>query len=144
VPSGTFSHAVAVPASPDEVWARLQAADTWSGIGPIDTVWDASHDDDGVIAGYRWSATAAGREWKGTARTASAVPGERLTLGLKSSEMQGTLTTEIAANGHGSHLTVTMKVETVGMLSSLFWGVVRTAMEHGLPKQVEEFGARFS
>jgi carbon monoxide dehydrogenase subunit G len=144
MPSGTFSHHVVVAAAPDDVWSRLQEADTWSGIGPIDRVWEATHDGEGVISGYRWSATAAGREWKGTARTTSAVPGEHLTLGLKSSEMRGSLTTEIAPNGNGSHLTVTMKVETVGMLSSLFWGVVRSAMEQGLPRQVEDFGARFS
>jgi carbon monoxide dehydrogenase subunit G len=144
VPSGTFSHAVTVPAAPADVWTRLQDAETWSGIGPIDAVWDATHDGDGVIAGYRWSATAAGRPWKGTARTTDAVPDERLTLSLKSSEMRGTLTTEISPNGSGSHLTVTMKVETVGMLSTLFWSVVRTAMEHGLPKQVEVFGEKFA
>ncbi|HSG79232.1 MAG TPA: SRPBCC family protein [Acidimicrobiia bacterium] len=143
MPSGTFSHAVVVRARPADVWTRLQDAETWSGIGPIDDVWDATHGDDGVISGYRWSATAAGRSWKGTARTTEAVPEERLTLTLTSSEVRGTLTTKVSPTGEGSHLTVTLKVETVGMLSTLFWGVVRTAMEHGLPKQVEDFGAKF-
>ena len=144
MPAGTFSHAVSVPATPDTIWTRLQEAETWSGLGPIDDVWDAAHREDGVIDGYRWAATAGGRRWEGTARTAEVITGEKLTLSLRSSEMRGTLTTDISPNGGGSHLTVTMRVEAVGMLSTLFWNVVKTALDHGLSKQVEAFGAQFS
>ena len=139
MPSGTFSHAVHVDAPVDDVWDRLQSADTWAGLGPIDEVWDASHRDDGVIDGYRWAATAAGKRWEGTARTSEALDAERLTLSLRSSEMRGSLTTDLAANDDGTRMRVTMQVQTVGPLSSLFWGVVRTAIERGLPRQVEDF-----
>ena len=66
MPSDSFSHTTTVSASPDAVYSSLQDPDTWKGIGPIDEVWDATHDD-GRLASFRWSARAAGRSWAGNA-----------------------------------------------------------------------------
>jgi hypothetical protein len=143
MPSDTFRHTVAVPASPGDVWKALQQADTWSGIGPIDEVWDAEHDEDGGLLGYRWSAAAAGRIWKGTARLVDARRPERMTLTLRTDEMRGSITTDLSPGPVGTDLAVTLHAEATGMLATLFWGVVVQAIGRGFPKQVDGFRERF-
>jgi uncharacterized protein YndB with AHSA1/START domain len=143
MPSSRFEHTATAAAPPDRVWAALQEADTWAGIGPIERVWDAVHRD-GMLAGYRWSTNAAGRRWEGSARTIEAVPGESITLALHSPEVNGSLTAALAADGEdGTTVTVTLHAESVGLLSTMFWGAVAGAIGNGFPGHVEEFAARF-
>ncbi|NQV08035.1 SRPBCC family protein [bacterium] len=145
MPGDTFSHTAAVNADIPDIWSALQTADTWAHIGPVTKVWDERHDDDGNLAGYRWSADAAGRQWEGTARTEELLVGERMSLTLKSPELRGTLTTDLETTEDGiTQLTVTLEARAVGMLATLFWGVVKQAIGSGLPHQVDEFAARFS
>lgn len=139
--SGRFTHTVTVAADPPAIWSALQRAETWAGIGPIDEVRDARHDAGGALRSYRWSADAAGRRWEGTATTTEAIPSERMTMALETTEMRGTITVSVQAGGP-SAVTVTLDAETTGMLATLFWGVISTAIKHGLPGQVEGFAAR--
>jgi hypothetical protein len=133
----TFSHTVAVEASPSDVWTALQRAETWKNIGPIEEVWDATHDDAGSLTGYRWSAHAAGRTWSGQARTTDSQRERRLRLTLDSPEIHGAISVEI----EGGEITVSMEAAPKGLLATMFWGTVRGALERGLPAQVEAFAA---
>lgn len=133
----TFSHTAAVDASASAVWTALQRVETWKNIGPIDEVWEATHGDDGSLTGYRWSANAAGRTWKGRATTTESEPAQRMRLVLDSPEIRGAITVDI---GNGE-ITVSMDAEPKGPLARVFWGVVRGALERGLPNQVEAFAA---
>ena len=133
----SFSHTVSVDAPPERVWDALQRAETWRNIGPIDDVWDESHDEGGHLTGYRWRATAAGRAWEGEASTTDADPGRRLRMALESSEVGGAITVEIDRG----EITVTMEASPRGTMARLFWGVVKGALERGLPAQVEAFAA---
>ena len=143
MPGATFTHAIVVPHPPADVWRALQVPATWEGIGPIDRVWDAEHRTDGTLDAYRWSAEAAGRRWEGTARTTEAIEGRRLSLRLKSSKIRGSIATDLASTDGGTTaLSVTMKAEAVGMLATLFWGVIQKAIGGELPHQVEDFAAR--
>ena len=135
--SDTFSHTVAIAAPPARVWAALQRAETWKNIGPIEEVWDATHDDEGSLTGYRWSAHAAGRMWNGHARTTESEREKRLRLTLDSPEIHGTIDVEI----NGDEITVSMDAAPKGLLATMFWGTVRAALERGLPAQVEAFAA---
>jgi hypothetical protein len=137
-----FSHSVIVPAPADRVWQILQRAETWKGIGPIDDVWDATHDPDGILSGYQWSATAAGKRWDGTATRSSLDPGRSLRLDLASSEITGSIEV-IVEPGDSSHLTVVLEAAPQGMLATMFWGLVRDALRSGIAAQVDEFARRF-
>ncbi|MFH1104229.1 MAG: SRPBCC family protein [Actinomycetota bacterium] len=143
MPSDRFSHTVDVAAPSAAVWQALQSAETWKGIGPIDRVWDAVNDPDGNLAGYRWSATAAGRQWEGTARRTALDPGRSLRLDLDSSEIVGAIEVSVAPGG-SSRLTVTLEASPKGVLATVFWGVAREALRRGLDDHVEEFARRFS
>lgn len=131
----TFTHTAPVHASTAEVWAALQRAETWKNIGPIDEVWDATHAEDGSLAGYRWSARAAGRTWKGVATTFESVREHRMRLALESPEIYGGITVDIGAG----EITVSMDAAPKGPLATMFWGTVRRALQSGLPAQVEAF-----
>ena len=133
----TFSHTVAIAASPSDVWTALQRAETWKNIGPIEEVWDAAHDDAGLLTGYRWSAHAAGRTWNGRARTTESEPEERFRLTLDSSEIHGAISVDIEVG----EITVSMEAAPKGLLATMFWGTIRGALERGLPAQVEAFAA---
>jgi carbon monoxide dehydrogenase subunit G len=144
MPADTYQHTTSVSAPPEAVWDALQHADAWAGIGPIDDVWDSEHDPDGTLAGYRWSANAAGRSWKGTARRTDASRPARMSLKLETDEMRGTITTDLVSGPAGTELTVTLRAEATGMLATLFWGVISSAIGRGFSRQVEAFGGRFS
>lgn len=142
MPSDTFSHTTTVPADAATIYRSLQEPETWKGIGPIDDVWDASHDDDRLIA-FRWSARAAGRSWEGTAERVTDESPPSMALGLDSPEVSGRITVLLTPNGAGSEMTVTMVARSKGLLAGMFWGVITDALRSGLPTQVDAFGSRF-
>lgn len=141
MPTERFSHTVDVPTAPDDVWVTLQQPETWRGIGPIDEVWDATHDERANLSGYRWSATAAGKRWEGTALRVATEPGRSLRLALESPEVTGALEV-IVEPGNSSRLTVTLEASPRGTLATLFWGVVSDALRRGIVTQVEQFAER--
>jgi len=142
MPSDTFSHTVKVGATPESVAAALQVAATWKGIGPIDDVWDATHDG-ADLTGFRWSARAAGKSWEGTAtRSDDKKPGT-MTLDLDSSEIEGALTVSYTPDNGGTALTVDLFARSKGVLAGMFWGVVADTLRSGLSTQIEAFGSQF-
>ena len=142
MPSDTFSHTVKVGATPESVAAALQVAATWKGIGPIDEVWDATHEGSNLTA-FRWSAHAAGKSLEGTAtRNEDHNPGT-MTLDLDSSEFAGALTVSYTPDEAGTALTVDLFVRSKSVLAGMFWGVVADGLRKGLPSQIEGFGSQF-
>lgn len=142
MPSDTFTHTTTVAAGPDAIDAALQDPATWEGLGPIDEVWDATHDGTTLMS-FRWRARAAGRTWDGTALRTAGEVARSVTLDLDSPEIGGAITIDIAPAGDGSELTVTLYARSKGFLAGMFWGVVSDAIGTGLPRQVDEFGERF-
>ena len=139
MPSASFTHAADAAGTPEDVWDRLQRVDSWANIGPIDEVWDPTHDGDSLQS-YRWSATVGPTRYQGWAEVIESSRPHRMRLTLDAKEMVGELTTDISANGDGAtRIIVTLAVESRGMLSTLFFPVVSEAVGNGLPKQVEAF-----
>lgn len=142
MPSDTFTHSVSVEATPETIHAALQNPETWKGIGPIDDVWDASHHGD-ELAGFSWSARAAGKTWEGTARRSGDDGIDSMTLDLDSPEIGGSITVSVEPTDAGTSLTVTLDAHSKGLLAGMFWGVVANALRRGLARQVDSFGDRF-
>ncbi len=141
MPAASFTHAADTSSPPEQVWQRLQRAETWANIGPVDEVWDPVHDGD-ALRGYRWSATVGPTKYRGTARVVESAPPERMRLELDAREMAGELVADIIPNGDAAtRITVTLRVESRGMLSTLFFPVVSEAVGNGLPAQVDRFAA---
>lgn len=144
MPSETFEHTATTPASAAEIWARLQDADTWAGIGPVDEVWDAETAGDGSLVRYRWAATAGMKRFEGRAKVVEARADQHLRMALTSSEMEGSIAVTLEPAGTGTAVHVEMTAASKGFLSSMFWSVVREAIARGLPAQVDEFVANLT
>lgn len=140
MPRASFSHNVALTAPPQSVWAALQDAATWSGIGPVDDVWDAVHDNDGVLESFQWSAHVGPTKYKGTAQVAVAAAPHHMKLHLESTELTGALIADIDEDGD-RQLIVTLEVASKGSLATLFFPIIAEAIGRGLPQQVEDFAA---
>jgi hypothetical protein len=140
MPRATFSHQAVAAASVEEVWERLQLAETWANIGPVEDVIESASSDDGQLESFVWTTTVARKHYTGTAAVSDAVFGKRMTLDLDAREVAGTLETHLAPNGNGTTIiTVTLEVVSRGTLSTLFFPVVSEAIARGLPDQVDEF-----
>ena len=142
MPSDTFSHVVTITTTPAVVIAALEQAETWKGLGPIDNVWDARIEGE-RLAGFRWSARAAGKTFEGTADRVGVGGVDPMRLDLESSDVTGTITVDIAPEGAGSTMTVAMTVQSKSFMAGMFWGIISDALRAGLPDQVESFAAQF-
>lgn len=137
MPTASFSHSVEVDRPIDHVWARLQDAQTWANIGPVDEVWDATHDGRGMLESYRWSTRVGPTRYRGTAQVIESVSPTVMRQALDSHEVAGVLATTMTENGSGTSVTVHLDIRSVGMLSTMFFGKVAEAVQTGLPVQVE-------
>jgi carbon monoxide dehydrogenase subunit G len=142
MPSDTFSHTATVSATPKSIYSALQHPETWKGIGPIDDVWDATHERD-MLAGFKWSARAAGKSWEGTARRGADRGAAEMTLNLDSSEIAGAITVTLQPEGDSTALTVKLSARSKGLLAGMFWGVVADTFRKGMAAQVEAFSQQF-
>ena len=95
MPRASFSHSVQLPEPAESVWDALQAAETWAGIGPVDEVWAAEHDEDGGLESFQWSAHVGPTKYKGAATVAIADAPHHMKLNLSSTELTGALITDI-------------------------------------------------
>ena len=139
MPSASYSHTASINADPGVVWARLQEADAWEQIGPINDVWEAAHGADGRLLAFQWSTHAAGREWTGTAVTIESEAPATMVVELDTSEVRGAVAVRL---GIGT-IRVDMTLRSVGLLATMFCGVVSDAVGGGLAGHVEEFAAQF-
>ena len=117
---------------------RLQEAATWSGIGPVDEVWEPIHAADGTLESFRWSANVGPTKYKGTAVVAAADGPRHMKLSLESSEVRGSLVADIEGDDSWS-LEVTLEVISKGAMASLFFPIIAETIGRGLPEQVERF-----
>ena len=118
-------------------------AETWEQIGGVDRVTEAIIDDDGHLRGFMFESKAGGMAYKG-----QATPNDReemTTMGwsIETSELRGITRVDLEDIETGTQITVSLDVESVGMLASLFFPVIAAAIGNSLPGAVEEFAAGF-
>ena len=141
MPLATFRHSAAAQAPASTVWDALQDAGTWGGIGPIDEVFDAAHEEDGTLTGFGFRTTAAGKTWDGTARRVAAEPGKRVEFALTTGEIKARLAIDLTDESDHTTIAVRLEAEPAGMLATIFWGVVREAITADFTRRVDEFAA---
>lgn len=143
MPSSTFSHTARAAAPATTIWTSLQDAETWVGFGLMDAVTSPVVHE-GRLVSFDWIATAAGSRHRGTATVGESVPGTHMVLELDSSEIAATIAVTLLSEAGSTAITVTLAARSRGLLAGMFWGVVSDALERGLPRQVDQFAARFS
>ncbi|MGI9666930.1 MAG: SRPBCC family protein [Acidimicrobiia bacterium] len=141
MPQETFSHTVAVDATPDVAWAALQNPDTWSNIGPVAEVSNPSFDASGTLRSFDWVADVGGKRYDGEAIGGDFTPNERYTMTLDTSEIAGDVIATITQGNPSTEVTVEITFRTKGMLSAMFFPAIKQALASGFPQQVEDLAA---
>ncbi|MGH8945398.1 MAG: SRPBCC family protein [Acidimicrobiia bacterium] len=143
MPTRTFSHSIAVDAPREEVWATLQRPETWEGIGGVDRVHDALIDQEGRLQGFSFEATAAGQIYPGLATPHAREEGRVMAWAIDTSEIEGVIRVDLTDQDAGTRLTVTVELESRTILSAVFFPVVATGIENGLPQALAAFAREF-
>jgi len=107
-------------------------------------VFDPTIDEEGRLRGFSFDTVAAGRRYVGVATPHRREEGRLMSWHIQNSEIRGTTTVEIEAEESGTNVSVTLEVESRGILSGMFFPVIATAIGNGLPTAVDEFAAGLS
>jgi carbon monoxide dehydrogenase subunit G len=139
VPGQTFTASASTTATVEEVWNRLQAPETWESISGVDSVFEPRHNESGQLVGFKFTSTAAGRRYEGTA-----TPGRReheasLTWDIATSEIKGWVRVDLHPDDAGTRIQVTMHVEAVSMMASFGFPFIAAAIANGFQETADHF-----
>lgn len=143
MPKDEFSHTATANATPQEVFDVLDEPTTWEQIGGVDRVTDAVVDAEGRLQRFGFEVRAAGKSYVGVATPHIRVEDELMAWDVDTSEIKGTTSVALRPLGESTEITVTLEVESKGILASMFFPVIASAIGSGLPRSVEEFTTRF-
>jgi len=141
MPGQTFQHAALTSAPVSDVWKALDEPTTWEAIPGVDRVIDPVVDADGRLRGFSFESAVGGRKYLGEATPARREEGRLIAWDIDSSEIKGKVAVEIGPENVGTKVQVRLDVEGAGMLGSLFFPVIASAIGSGFPTTVEEFVA---
>jgi carbon monoxide dehydrogenase subunit G len=142
MPSATFQHTTTIDAAPEMVWDGLQHPKVWESIGPVQKVWDPGTED-GILTSFQWSTDIGGIVYEGTGTATVQDRPDRYELVLDTSEMAGTIVVDLSAGDPGGTIVdVTLELASKGLLSSMFFPMLKRAIGDGFPDQVEEMAGQ--
>ncbi|MEX0864491.1 MAG: SRPBCC family protein [Acidimicrobiia bacterium] len=144
MPKETFSHSAISKATRDQAWAALDRPTTWEGIAGVDRVVDPIIDEHGRLRGFSFETMIGGRPYRGTATPLQRVEGSTMSWSIDSSEVLGVTGVDLHDVEEGTVVTVTIEVETAGVLSALLFPVIVASLRTSLPEVVETFVAGFA
>ncbi|HEX6286378.1 MAG TPA: SRPBCC family protein [Acidimicrobiia bacterium] len=144
MPSQTFTHTALTDAPAPVVWASLDEPETWEAIGGVDRVFNPTIDGDGRLRGFSFDTVAAGKRYVGVATPHRREEGRLMAWHIQNSEVRGITTVELDTHESQTAVSVTLEVESRGLLSGMFFPVIASAIGNGLPKAVDEFAAGLS
>ena len=101
-------------------------------------------DQEDQLQGFSFESLAAGKRYLGRATPAGREPEEMMAWDIETSEIRGRIVVSLAGTGEGTRVDVTLRMESVGVLSSVFFPVIAAAIEDGFPRSVDEFAAHLS
>ena len=107
----------------------------------MDRVIDPVVDADGRLRGFSFESDVGGRKYLGEATPARREEGRLMAWDIDSSEIKGKVAIEIGPDDDGTKVQVRLDVEGAGMLGSLFFPVIASAIGGGFSATVEEFVA---
>jgi len=144
VPSQTFNHTAVADVPTHEVWASLDRPETWEAIGGVDRVFDPVIDEGGRLQGFSFDTVAAGRRYVGVATPHRREENRLMSWHIQNSEVRGVTTVELRPAGSETTVSVTLEVESRGLLSGMFFPVIAAAIGNGLPSAVDDFARDLS
>ncbi len=143
MPRETFTHTAVAPAPASEVFATLDQPSTWEEIGGVDRVIDPVIDSKGRLRGFSFEVRAAGKKYIGFAEPHERSEGELMSWRVDAAEVRGVTRVSLNSVDEGTEVTVTLEVESKGLLSAMFFPVIASTIGSGLPRSVDDFAQRF-
>ena len=144
VPAQSFTHTSHSDANAEDLWKALNQPATWEAIGGVDRVFDPIVDDNGDLRGFSFATVVAGKPYEGRARPREREEPRLISWDIANSEIRGVTRVVLSPNASGTGITVTLEMESVGLLSRVFFPVIASAVGNGLPDAVESFAAEMS
>jgi hypothetical protein len=141
MPGQSFQHSAVTPVPVSDAWKSLDEPTTWEAIPGVDRVIDPVVDADGRLRGFSFESDVGGRKYLGKATPARREEGRLIAWDIDSSEITGKVAIEIGTEDQGTKVQVRLEVEGAGMLGSLFFPVIASAIGGGFAATVEEFVA---
>lgn len=135
----TFAASASTTASVGEVWGRLQIPGTWEGVSGVDSVFEPRHDESGQLVGFKFTSTAAGRQFVGTATPGWREHESSLTWDIATSEIKGWVRVDLHPDDAGTRIQVTMYVEAVSMMASFGFPFISAAIANGFQETADHF-----
>lgn len=139
MPRQTFQHSAATPTSIDFVWPALDRPATWESVPGVDRVIDPIVDGTGRLHGFAFESVVGGKTYRGEASPAGREEGKMMAWDLGTSELKGRVTVALSPYGDGTRVYIRLDVEGVGMLGSVFFPVIASAIGGGFHETVEDF-----
>ncbi len=139
MPSQSFQHSSLAAAPVARVWASLDDPKSWEAISGVDRVLNHLVDEKGHLQGFSFESVAAGKKYIGRATPAGREPQKMVAWDIETSEMRGRVMVSLAPLEGETRVHVTLRAESVGMLSAVFFPVIASAIGEGFPEAVEDF-----
>ena len=117
---------------------------SWEAISGVDRVLNPVVDAEGHLQGFSFESVAAGKRYLGRARPAGREPQKMVAWDIETSEMRGRVLVGLSPLEGDTRVHVSLRVESVGMLSSIFFPVIATAIGEGFAETVDEFARSLS
>ncbi len=117
---------------------------SWESIPGVDRILESVVDQEDQLQGFSFESLAAGKRYLGRAIPAGREPEKMMAWDIETSEVRGRIIVSLAGAGEGTRVDVTLRMESVGVLSSVFFPVIAAAIEDGFPRSVDEFAAHLS
>lgn len=143
MPKESFTHTAIAQAPASRVWETLDEPSTWEEIGGVDRVIDPVIDSDGRLQGFSFEVRAAGKKYVGFAKPHERSEGELMSWRVDTTEIRGVTRVALKPTDGGTEVTVTLEVESKGLLSSMFFPVIASTIGSGLPRSVDDFTQQF-
>lgn len=137
----SFNHRARTAASPETVWEELQDPATWATVAGVDSTTDHVHRD-GRLAGFRFTISIAGVGYRGRAEVAAARPYESMELAVRSNEVNGSIFVDLVPLETGTEMSVAMKISPAGLLGSMVFPVISSAVGNSFVDSVDRLADR--
>ena len=143
MPSQTFQHAATTPASTSSVWTALDLPLTWESVPGVDRVIDPVVDQFGRLRGFQFESAVGGKSYRGQATPAGREEQRLMAWDIRTPEIEGTVTVGLSPSNPGTRVYVSLHVEGTGVLGSLFFPIIASAIGGGFIGTVEDFVSGF-
>jgi len=144
VPSRSFQHSAIAHAPIAKVWEALNDPKSWESVPGVDRILESVIDQEGQLQSFSFESLAAGKRYLGRALPAGREFEKMMAWDIETSEIRGRIIVSLGGTDDGTRVDVMLRLESVGVLSSVFFPVIASAIGDGFPKTVQDFARDLS